>query len=77
MFISISAFFFILYYFYLWFNDKIIVLGYASIIISIWFLSGIIIAILGVLGLYVGKTFQDVKNRPIYIINEVLNDTKA
>lgn len=74
MLIAVSALFFTLYYLYLWINHKIIVLGYASIIISIWFLSGIIISILGVLGLYVGKTFQDVKGRPIYVVNEKVND---
>ena len=42
--------------------------GYASLIISIWFLSGLIITILGVIGLYVGKTFEGVKKRPTYLI---------
>jgi len=46
------------------------VLGYASLIISIWFLSGIIVFILGIIGLYIGKTFEKVKNRPLYIIDE-------
>jgi len=47
--------------------------GYASLIISIWFFSGIIISILGVIGLYVGKTFESVKQRPIFIIGEKIN----
>lgn len=51
-------------------SGDIIVPGYASLIVSIWFLSGLIITILGVVGLYVGKTFEGVKNRPIYIISE-------
>ncbi|MDX2063214.1 MAG: glycosyltransferase family 2 protein [Bacteroidia bacterium] len=46
--------------------------GYASIMISIWFLSGLIISILGILGLYVGKIFESVKQRPIYIVNDLL-----
>ncbi len=46
------------------------VLGYASLIISIWFFSGLIISIMGMVGLYVGKTFEGVKNRPIYIVDE-------
>jgi dolichol-phosphate mannosyltransferase len=29
---------------------------------------------LGILGLYLGKTFEQVKNRPIYIIEEKVND---
>ena len=53
-----------------YFSGDIIVPGYASLIVSIWFLSGLIITILGVVGLYVGKTFEGVKNRPIYIISE-------
>ncbi|MDC0459754.1 glycosyltransferase family 2 protein [Crocinitomicaceae bacterium] len=48
--------------------------GFASLIISIWLLSGIIIATLGIVGLYVGKTFEYVKKRPIYIIKERIND---
>ena len=44
--------------------------GYASLITSIWFLSGCILITLGVIGLYVGKTFEGVKNRPIYIVKE-------
>ena len=47
--------------------------GYTSLIISIWFLSGLIIFILGIIGLYVGKTFEGIKNRPIYIVNKKEN----
>jgi polyisoprenyl-phosphate glycosyltransferase len=47
--------------------------GYTSLVISIWFLSGLIIFILGIVGLYVGKTFEGIKNRPIYIINKKEN----
>jgi dolichol-phosphate mannosyltransferase len=43
--------------------------GFTSLIISIWFLSGLIIFVLGIIGLYVGKTYEGIKNRPIYIIN--------
>jgi polyisoprenyl-phosphate glycosyltransferase len=61
-------------YFIRWVNGDMIVLGYTSLIISVWLLSGIIIATLGVLGLYVGKTFEGVKRRPIYIIEKSTND---
>ncbi len=47
--------------------------GYFSIILSVWFLGGLIIFILGMVGLYIGKTFEGVKNRPIYIIDETTN----
>jgi polyisoprenyl-phosphate glycosyltransferase len=55
------------------FSGQIIEPGYASIIISIWFFSGLIISILGVTGLYIGKIFEGVKNRPIYIVTETVN----
>lgn len=44
--------------------------GYASLIISIWFFAGLILSVLGMVGLYIGKTFEQVKNRPIYIIDK-------
>lgn len=44
------------------------VVGWSSIIVSIYFLGGIIIANLGIIGIYLGKTFDETKKRPIYII---------
>ncbi len=61
-----------LYYIYQALTNQIEVLGYSSIIISIWFLSGIIITTIGVTGIYVGKIFDQTKQRPIFIIDEVL-----
>lgn len=77
MFISFTSIIVSCYYFIQWLLGKTIIMGYTSLIISIWFLSGIILAALGIIGLYVGKTFQDVKKRPIYVINEVINDRKS
>ncbi len=59
-----------LIYFIKWLNGDVLVLGYTSLIISLWLLSGIILSTLGIIGLYVGKTFEGVKNRPIYIIDK-------
>ncbi len=47
--------------------------GYASLIISIWLFSGLIIAIIGIVGLYVSKTFQAARRRPIYIVSDKIN----
>lgn len=60
-------------YLILYFFGKIEVLGFASLIISLWFLSGVIMMILGMLGLYIGKVFEKVKERPIYIIKKKIN----
>lgn len=53
-------------------QGKIQVIGYASLIVSIWFFSGLIILIAGIIGLYLGKTFEGVKNRPIYVVDEYM-----
>jgi len=60
-------------YLILYFTGRISVLGFTSLIISIWFLSGIIMLILGVLGLYLGKVFEKVKHRPTFIIRDQCN----
>jgi len=62
-----------LVYFIMYLNGSIKVLGFASLIISFWFLSGIIIFILGFVGLYIGKMFEKVKDRPNFIVKEEIN----
>lgn len=42
--------------------------GWNSLIVSLYFIGGIIIAILGIIGIYLGKTFDESKKRPLYII---------
>jgi len=68
--VSGLSFLFIIITLYRWWAGEVEVLGYASLIISIWFLAGCMLITLGVVGLYIGKTFEGVKNRPIYIIDE-------
>lgn len=46
------------------------VTGWLSVFVSIWMLSGIIIMILGLIGSYIGKVFNEAKNRPAYIVKE-------
>jgi len=58
---------------YKYFFGHIVVLGYTSIIISIWFLSGLIIFTLGIIGLYISKIFSGIKNRPLYIVDKIIN----
>jgi len=47
--------------------------GWNSLIVSLYFIGGIIIAILGILGIYLGKTFDETKKRPLYIIRRSIN----
>lgn len=44
--------------------------GWASVIVTIAFFGGLNLMILGIVGLYLGKTFMQGKNRPLYIISQ-------
>jgi len=50
--------------------DGYTVTGWASLIVSLYLMSGVIISFLGILGLYLGKTFSEVKRRPLYFVSE-------
>lgn len=46
--------------------------GYATIIVLILFLGGMQLLCIGIIGEYVGRTFEQSKNRPVYIPREIL-----
>ena len=58
-------------------HPDIVVLGFSSVIVSIWFLGGLMIFFLGVIGLYLSKIFIEVKDRPQFIIRKVHRGTAA
>jgi dolichol-phosphate mannosyltransferase len=41
--------------------------------VSIFFLGGVILTILGIMGVYLGRIFQEVKNRPLFVISNKIN----
>jgi len=47
--------------------------GYASLLVFILVLGGIQMVILGILGEYIGRIFIEVKNRPLYIVEDKVN----
>ncbi len=47
--------------------------GWTSLILSIWFLGGVQLLAIGVIGEYVGKIYGEVKQRPLYHIEELLD----
>lgn len=49
-----------------------IVAGWASIMLSLWFIGGCIMISLGILGLYVGKIYMEVKDRPRFNIEQTI-----
>jgi glycosyltransferase involved in cell wall biosynthesis len=47
--------------------------GWTSLIASIYFLGGLGFVALGVVGLYIGRIFEETKRRPLYVIKETIN----
>lgn len=55
----------------MWLTSSGSVSGWTSLIVSVWLLGGMIIAFLGVIGLYVSKLYVEVKRRPFAIVRAI------
>ena len=73
-FIATCAFLYGLYILFLALFHSSPVTGWSSLIVSIYFMGGVIVAILGILGIYLGKTYDETKCRPLYVINHTTFD---
>lgn len=62
-----------LYFIIRYFLGDIVILGFTSLIISLWFLAGMIVMLIGIVGIYIGKVFDNTKNRPVFIVKDELN----
>ena len=47
--------------------------GWVTLFVSMWVIAGILVTVIGVVAVYVGNIFDEVKHRPSYIIDEKLN----
>lgn len=47
--------------------------GWSSLMLSIWFCSGILLISLGIIGEYIGKIYTEVKHRPRFAVRETIN----
>ncbi|GHT22580.1 glycosyl transferase [Bacteroidia bacterium] len=47
--------------------------GFTTTVFSIWFVGGLILLVLGVLGLYIGRIFDQVKERQLFIVRDEIN----
>ncbi|MEA3455515.1 MAG: glycosyltransferase family 2 protein [Campylobacterota bacterium] len=50
--------------------------GWTSVMVSIYFIGGLMFANMGMLGLYIGKIFDETKDRPIYLVQETTFDAE-
>ena len=51
--------------------------GWPSLIVSVWFLGGLTLLSLGVLGVYLAKVFTEVKQRPYTVVREIFEAREA
>ena len=61
----------VLYVIIQFFNGKVVP-GWSSLMVSLWFIGGAVLIALGVIGIYIGRIFIEVKRRPLYTIQEEL-----
>lgn len=67
---------FALYNVFAYFFGYINLPGFTTTVFSIWFVGGLIMMQLGVLGIYIGKIFDKIKGRPLYVVMDEVNVEK-
>ena len=71
--ISVLSVFYIIFLIIKSIVTKDVLIGWTSIMASIYLMGGLILSAIGVVGIYIGNIFNEVKARPIYIIDKKLN----
>lgn len=71
--ISFLSFLLALYNIFAHFSGIIKVEGFTTTVFSIWFVGGLMLFVLGIVGLYLGKIFDQVKERQLFIVTEKIN----
>ena len=69
--ISLAAFVYLVFLVGKWALQEEPVIGWTSVIASIWLIGGLIISFLGVIGIYLSKVFAETKRRPYTVIRKV------
>jgi dolichol-phosphate mannosyltransferase len=68
---SVLSFFYGTYILARYFLYGISVEGWTTVVVSMYFIGGLLFANLGILGIYIGKIFNETKKRPLYIVKEL------
>lgn len=74
--ISFLSFLLALYNIFAHFSGIIKVEGFTTTVFSIWFVGGLMLFVLGIVGLYIGKIFDQVKDRQLFIVTKQVNTDK-
>ena len=64
------SFLFLIFLVFKFFYFSVPLEGWTSIMVSIFFLGGVMIFFMGIIGIYASKIFEQVKTRPVYIIQQ-------
>jgi len=75
--VSAGAFVYLLYILYLRLFTDQTVEGWASLMSVILLLNGAVLVFLGLLGSYIGRVFDEVKGRPLYVLSEEIGVDEA
>lgn len=75
--VCILSFFIGVYALYGYFFEKAVVPGWASTIISITFLGGVQLLSLGIIGEYISRIINNVRDRPLYVVDDTSLEKKA
>ena len=51
--------------------------GFSTLIVAVLFLGGMQLLCLSIIGQYVGRIFEEIKQRPLYVVDDVLNKTHS
>jgi polyisoprenyl-phosphate glycosyltransferase len=58
-------------------TDPSAVIGWASTVVIVLFLGGVQLATIGILGLYVGRIYDEAKRRPLYLVQQALGGERG
>lgn len=58
-------------------SPDVIILGWTSIIVAIFFAMGLTISCLGIIGIYLSKMYNQIQNRPLYIIRKIYKEVST
>ncbi len=72
-FMSLCSFLMAIYFIVRYFLFLTPVSGWTSVIVSIYFLAGLFFVNAGFIGLYIARIYEEVKHRPLYVVQEQLN----